>query len=159
MPSCSSAGTGYARSWLGRAPPGPSPWISGGAARPSRHRAAGWSRGGRGATPGGGGRRTMASSLASTTSFGRAVAQEQPALRCRMRPAARCSLRCAGKGEGAGREAAPDEGSIRSMFKWVRDPKGPVSNGPDRRSPRSNGYRVIGRRGPIHEPAFGSRIP
>ena len=46
----------------------------------------------------------MTSSLASTTSFGRAVAQEQPALWCRMRPAARCSLRCAGNGEGAGRE-------------------------------------------------------
>ena len=63
----------------------------------------------------------MASSLASTTSFGRAVAQEQPALWCRMRPAARCSLRCAGKGEGAGREivrpAKVRDGSV------VRDPK------------------------------------
>ena len=36
-----------------------------------------------------------------------------PALRCEKRPAAMCNLKCAGGGEGAGREAAAREGSRR----------------------------------------------
>ena len=37
-----------------------------------------------------------------------------PALRCGKRPAAMCNLKCAGGGEGAGREAAAREGS-----RWI----------------------------------------